>query len=304
MAIDKQRIYYNAVLGAMGGLLGWAFISIALRNLGASSTFMLYVKDALTGALVGIAIGAALGSVEGLTGGRSGRKLFQGMGYGGALGLAAGFVGLLLGEIIFSLAGGGVLPRAIGWAIFGALVGMSDGIANKMPTRRNYGLLGGFIGGLVGGSAYERINLALRGWTGDRETALAVGGAVGLIILGACLGAIIGLVETIMRTAWFRFTRGRLEGQTRMLDPRKPQITIGRNDASDLYIPGDTEIHGAHAILTVQNGAFTITPAPGGGPVLLITSQGEQAVQNYPLRPNDTIQLGRSRMIFYTEEEA
>lgn len=304
MAIDKRRIYYNAVLGALGGLVGWAFISLTLRNLDTSSSSTLYIKDALLGALVGMSIGAALGSVDGLTGSRSGRKLFQGIGYGGCLGLVAGVVGLLLGEVIFSLAGGGVLPRAIGWAIFGVLVGMSEGIAGKMPTKRNYGLLGGFIGGLVGGSTYERLNLALRGWTGDRETALAVGGAVGLIILGACLGATIGLVETILRTAWFRFTRGKLEGQTRMLDPRKQQISIGRDDGSDLFIPGDQEIGGTHAIVTLQSGAFVISPVPGGGPVLLVTPQGEQPVQNYILRPHDTIQLGRSRMIFYMEEEA
>jgi hypothetical protein len=304
MNIDKRRIYYNAVLGALGGLFGWAFISLALRNLDTSSSAALYVKDALTGALVGVAMGAALGSADGFIDGRSPRKLLQGMVYGGILGLVAGVVGLLLGELIFSLAGGGVLPRAIGWAIFGMLVGMSNGIASRMPTRRNYGLLGGFIGGLVGGSTYERLNLALRGWTGDRETAVAVGGALGLIILGMCLGAIIGLVETILRTAWFRFTRGKLEGQTRMLDPRKAQITIGRDDGSDLYIPGDADIHHRHAVITPQNGAFIITPASDGGPVLLVTPQGEQPVQNHALRPNDAIQLGRSRMVFYTEEAA
>jgi hypothetical protein len=172
-----------------------------------------------------------------------------------------------------------------------------------MPTRRNYGMLGGFIGGLVGGSSYERLNLAVRGWTGDREAALAIGGAVGLIILGACLGAIIGLVENILRAAWFRFTRGRLEGQTRMLDPRKEQITVGRDDSCDLFIPGDKEIQGKHAMMTTQDGQFVITPAPGGGVVTLVTPQGEQSVTNHPLRPGDVIQLGRSRMIFQTEDE-
>jgi hypothetical protein len=191
----------------------------------------------------------------------------------------------------------------VGWAIFGMLVGMSDGIVSKMPTKRNYGLLGGFIGGLLGGSTYERLNLALRGWTGDREMALAVGGAVGLIILGACLGAIIGLVEVLLRTAWFRFTRGKLEGQTRMLDPRKEQISIGRDDACDLYIPGDPDIRGTHAVITRQNGAFTISPATGGGAVVLVTPQGEQPVQDHALQHNDTIQLGRSRMVFFMEEE-
>ena len=302
MKIDKRRIYYNTIMGAMGGLIGWALISLALRGMNTSSTAMLYMKDALLGAIVGLSIGAALGSVDGLLVSRSGRRMFQGAGYGGCLGLAAGIAGLLLGEIIFSLAGGGVLPRAVGWAVFGALVGMGEGIAVKMPSKRNYGLMGGFIGGLVGGSAYERLNLALRGWTGDRELALAVGGAVGLVILGAFLGAIIGLVENILRAAWFRFTRGKLEGQTRMLDPKRPQTTVGRNDACDLYIPGDNAILPTHAIITAQNGEFVIAPASGGGQVMLLSPQGEQAITNHHLRHGDTIQIGKSRMIFQTEE--
>jgi MFS family permease len=301
--LDKRRIYYNTIFGALGGLVGWALISLLLRGFDASSVPALYAKDALLGALVGVSIGTALGSVEGLTAARSARKLFQGAGYGGTLGLVAGVIGLIMGELIFSLAGGGVLPRAIGWAIFGMLLGMSDGIANNMPTRRNYGMLGGFIGGLVGGSSYERLSLAVRGWTGDREAALAIGGAVGLIILGACLGAMIGLVENILRSVWFRFTRGQLEGQTRMLDPRKEQITVGRNDACDIFIPGDKEIHATHAIIARQDSQFIISSAPGGGNVTLVSSQGDRNVTDYALRPGDTIQLGRSRMIFQTEDE-
>ena len=28
MAVDRRRIYFNAVLGALGGLVGWALISL------------------------------------------------------------------------------------------------------------------------------------------------------------------------------------------------------------------------------------------------------------------------------------
>jgi MFS family permease len=301
MVIDRRRIYFNGVMGALGGLVGWAIISVALR-FSTDSTFLLYLKDALLGAAVGIAVGAALGSVEGLIFNRSVRKTIQGAGYGGCLGLAAGLVGLVIGELIFSLAGGGVWPRAVGWAIFGLLMGSSEGIANKMPSKASYGALGGLLGGLVGGSTYERLNLVLRSSTGDRELALAVGGAVGLIILGAAIGSIIGLVETIMRTAWLRFTRGRLEGQTRMLDRRKQHLTLGRDDGCDLFIPGDKGVMPRHALIKVENNQFVIVPYPeGGGTVQLVTEQGEQTVGQHTLRSGDTIQLGRSRMVFQTE---
>jgi hypothetical protein len=131
--LDKRRIYYNTILGALGGLVGWALISLLLRGFNADGILTLYAKDALLGALVGVSMGAALGSVEGVTAARSARKLFQGAGYGGTLGLVAGVIGLIIGELIFSLAGGGVLPRAIGWAIFGMLLGMSDGSPTICP---------------------------------------------------------------------------------------------------------------------------------------------------------------------------
>ena len=49
MTLDKLRIYYNAIIG---GLLGWALISVLLR-FSTESTGMLFLKDALLGALVG-----------------------------------------------------------------------------------------------------------------------------------------------------------------------------------------------------------------------------------------------------------
>jgi hypothetical protein len=53
MTFDKIRIYYNAVFGALGGLVSWALVGLVLR-FQAQGTFLLFVKDALQGAVVGL----------------------------------------------------------------------------------------------------------------------------------------------------------------------------------------------------------------------------------------------------------
>ena len=53
MTFDKTRIYYNAVFGALGGLVSWALVGLVLR-FQTQSTFLLFVKDALQGAVVGV----------------------------------------------------------------------------------------------------------------------------------------------------------------------------------------------------------------------------------------------------------
>lgn len=99
MTFDKTRIYYNAVFGALGGLISWALVGLALR-FQTGSTLMLFVKDAFQGAVVGVCIGLALGVVDGLTISHSAKRTIRGGLLGGLIGLGAGLVGLVLGEIV------------------------------------------------------------------------------------------------------------------------------------------------------------------------------------------------------------
>ena len=63
MALDRRRIYFNAVLGGLGGLAGWAG-SVLVS--GAVTSSSLYVRDVFVGLTIGACIGAALGCTEGL----------------------------------------------------------------------------------------------------------------------------------------------------------------------------------------------------------------------------------------------
>ncbi len=294
MTLDLKRIYYNAIFGALGGLLSWALVGLLLRP-GTGSFLVLLVQDALRGAMVGVCIGAAIGAVDGLTS-YALKKAVRGILMGGIIGLGGGFIGLVMGEIIFELAGGGTWPRAIGWALFGLLVGTSEGIADRAPPKIGYGATGGLLGGLIGGATYERLSLILRALTHNRSLSLTIGGAVGLIILGACIGALIGLVEGILRRAWVKILYGPLEG--RSLTLAKEVNVLGKDDDCDIVLPGDPQVEYHHAEIVQQEGQFVLKAREGP------TYLNKQAVTSHPLQSGDRITLGRTYMTFQTEEDA
>jgi hypothetical protein len=299
MRIDVRALVQKALLGGLGGLIGWGLISL-VDPVGGG----VYLTDAVTGALVGLALGASCGSWDGLFRSRSARRLLRGAGLGAGLGLVGGLLGLVIGEAIFGLAGGGLAPRAVGWAVFGAFIGAGEGLARRTRLTALYWSYGGFLGGLIGGSCYEWLFGVLRALLprvapaalDPREAALAVSGAAGLTLLGLCIGAMMGLVEDLLRSAWLVFLNGRLEGQTRTLDPSRKVIRLGRSDSADVCILGDPQLAGQHARLVAAAGGFAIEAADG--PVLVGRGGPPVPVSRHTLRGGDVLQLGQTRFRF------
>jgi len=300
MTLDLRRIYTHAMLGGLGGLVGWA-LTIPTAWLQLTGLVGLLLKDALIGGLAGLAIGATLGTYDGLFASRSFGRLLKGALLGGLIGALGGGLGLALSEIIFIFGGGGVWPRALGWALFGLLVGSAQGISQRSLTKIGYGSVGGLLGGLVGGSTYERLSALLQAMTHNRSLGLSLGGAIGLLVLGAAIGGLIGLVEIVLRTAWLKFTRGKLEGQTITLDPRKKEQILGRADGCAVVIPGDPDVQLLHAAVLQEGSSFVIEPREG--PVLVSGPQGYAPVEHHILRHQDRVQLGKTRFIFSSEEK-
>ena len=297
--IDFRQIYFNAVLGAIGGLLGWAAVAL-MGSLFELENLNIYVRNALIlGPLPGVCIGFAIGSTEGLIASRSLRRLLRGGMVGAGLGAVGGLVGLVVGEFIFSLAGSGVWPRALGWAVFGMLVGASDGFAQRMPAKIRYGLLGGLLGGLVGGSTFELLRVLL-GMGTNRAAGLAWGSAIGLIILGACIGALVGLVESLLRQSFLFFITGRLEGQTRTLDSSRPH-TLGSDTSATVVLPNDPTVEPIHAEVTWNENGFSVAPREG---TVIVKREGREKTLTNPLllKPGDRIQLGATKMVYRGEE--
>lgn len=297
MDLDRERIYFNAVLGGLGGLLGWAWVAWLHAPLAGAPV---YLRDVVFGLGVGAATGGALGGADGLVAARSWRRWLSGLRVGAALGAVGGALGLVVGELAFGLAGGGTWPRALGWALLGVSVGAGEGLVRRAPSLVRHGALGGLLGGVVGGSTYECLNAVLLSATGDRGLGLAWGGAVGLVVLGACIGAAVGLVESLLRRAWLTFLGGPLEGQHRTLDPARPRTTLGRSDACAIIVPGDSSVAAVHAEICAENGGLVLRAC--GGPVAVESDGVVAAPAAHALRSGDRIRLGATPLVFCSGE--
>ncbi|MEA3341826.1 MAG: FHA domain-containing protein, partial [Chloroflexota bacterium] len=130
---------------------------------------------------------------------------------------------------------------------------------------------------------------------------LSLGGAIGLLVLGGAIGGFIGLVETVLRAAWLKFIRGKLEGQTVTLNSRKQEQILGRADGCEIVIPGDPDVHIQHAAVLREGAAFVIEPRDG--PVLVNGPQGYAPVERHTLRHQDRVQLGKTRFIFLSKRK-
>jgi hypothetical protein len=297
--IDALALYQKSLLGGIGGLFGWGLMTL-LVHVSTDTTVKLYLKDVLTGALIGLALGALTGAWEGLFRDRSARRAALGAGVGAAVGMVGGMFGLVVGELIFNLAGGGLFPRAIGWGVFGGLVGANEGITRRMPQKMLYGAFGGLLGGLIGGSTYEATAGLLQVIGLGRGFSIALGGAVGLVLLGLFVGLMVGLVEDLLRSAWLLFTGGRFEGQTRTLDPQKKATTIGRSELADICILGDAAIATKHARFVWTDGAFEVEAVDGEVRVSRGGTGAFASVKRQRLEAGDVVQIGKSRARYQT----
>src|SRR5437870_1031580 len=90
----------------------------------------------------------------------------------------------------------GALGGLLGWSLLGLAIGMSEGIAARSLGKFSYGMLGGTIGGFLGGALFMIFyNFATRidPETGQTSTTY-FWNAMGLVILGACIGSLSALV--------------------------------------------------------------------------------------------------------------
>jgi hypothetical protein len=261
------RIYFNAVFGGLGGLLGWLLFGV-FANPG-SEELTQWLGG---GALIGGSIGYFVVGVEALRD-QALVRFCRLASYGLIIGAAGGALGLWLGDhinfILLERLGGrrllvAMLARGLGWMVLGLAIGLSEGIAARSLGKLSYGTLGGALGGLVGGGLFALIYMwaieegpakmlpvaiSLDGWA-------ALAGAVGLIILGACIGALSALVQSVFEPASVRVLRGWQEGREYPLDKATSQL--GRDEAADIALFRDMKIEKRHALICRERDQFVL----------------------------------------------
>jgi hypothetical protein len=279
----RMRTYFYAVLGGIGGLIGWQVSNL----LGLSFGPNLYASEALVGGLVGLCVGLFIGLTEGAMTLNVVQAVKSGV-LSGVLGLIAGAIGLPLSEFFFQTAGAGYLGRALGWALFGMLIGLAQGVFGKSQIWK--GMLGGFIGGAIGGLLLE----ATRGFLKDP----LAGKALGLVLLGASVGAFISLVEVALGRAWLEVTSGKLKGTEFMLDKfmhaKGPAIAIGSSPLKSEIVLPDPDIAPQHAMLNGDGSQFTVKDMSLSG-----TFVNNRKIEQVRLTNGHRIRMGNTEMVYH-----
>ena len=180
---------------------------------------------------------------------------------------------------------GEIISRGLGWMFLGVAVGVSEGVAARSLGKLSYGTIGGAIGGLLGGSLYGVVKSLERAGEGGSHV---LGGALGLVILGASIGALSALVQGVLQPASLRVLRGWQEGREYSL--LKTDNLVGRDEGADIPLFRDMRIEKKHVIIQRDGHGFVLLNdhAPADW-----TRVNDEPVAEYrKLRDGDRIQLG------------
>lgn len=284
------QIYYNAVFGALGGLLGWMLFGIFTPPAVGEWDWHAALAG---GAIIGLVIGYFVDSVDAILD-RSLVRFVRYAAYGIILGAIGGAVGYWVGDWVnYALMPSGsdagligrVTARALGWMLFGLLVGVSEGIAARSVGKLTYGAIGGSLGGLIGGGIF--------GWLMEvldkQDSSYTIGQAVGLAVLGACIGALTALVQEVLKPAAVKVLRGWQEGREYPIV--KTSNVLGRDEAADVLLLRDMTVEKRHALIERKGTAFVLVNH--GAPPQCTLVNDAPVEKSCELQDGDRIQLGQ-----------
>ena len=278
------RLYYYAFLGALGGLIGWRLSQSA----GFMSGVPFFIAVLPLGALTGLSVGFILGLAEGILSRSIIRGLRSGL-IGGVIGLIAGAVALPLGEFVFQAAGGQVIGRALGWGVFGAIVGLAEGITGGSQMWK--GAVGGFIGGIIGGLLLELAFAQLQN--------PLLGKVAGLMLLGGLIGVFTALIVVALSHAWLEVTDGKLKGSEFILDKflgeNAHAAFLGSNVMkSDIALP-DPDVAPQHARLKGAGTHFTLKDMSVGKGTFV----NGRKIEMHRLSNGERIRMGNTELVYH-----
>lgn len=283
-----KQVYYNAVFGAIGGLLAWQVVGLF-----ATGSWPLTLANAFIGAGAGLCIGFATGAVDGIVNKRALRPALLGGALGAVIGLVSGALGMVLGGLLFVLSGGGFGGRLLGWVLLGLLLGLGEGLASRSLRRTSYGAVGGTLAGAAGGLLYELMTqFFVRQGTADAagmDTVQMVMSALGLMLIGACLGALIPMTIRLLAQGRLRVLSGPRTGlEVDVLDA----VTLGSYDGCAVYLPGDKAIERKHARVHRQERRFFVTDLDSASGTR-VNGKPVAAGTPVPLEKGGRIQVGQ-----------
>ncbi|MEZ0275821.1 MAG: FHA domain-containing protein [Roseimicrobium sp.] len=261
--------------------------------------------------IVAACIGLGIGSVDGIVCRLPRRALLCGL-VGLVVGFVGGFVTGIIANIAYApittyagekMAAGGAMAgvgfglqmmgRMLAWGLAGMVAGVGQGLALRSTRLATYGFVGGVVGGLLGGMFFDPIDTML---LGEDKLGADVSRLVGIAMIGACVGAMIGVVELLARDAWLRMIHGPLKGKEFLLF--KDVMNIGSSPKSDLYLFNDTRVAPQHALIRTVGEGYEIEARQSTHPVIINGS----SLQRSRLRHGDEITIGGTVFTFQTRK--
>lgn len=259
-------------------------------------------------ATVAALIGLGIGATDGIVCRMPQRAIVGGL-VGALVGFVGGLVSGVLAGVIYTpltnaaqsqMAAASATSRSVGfflqmvarmfaWTFAGAAMGLGQGIALRSGRLVSYGFLGGVIGGMLGGLLFDPLDMVVLG--ADRVGA-EWARLIGFAVIGASVGAMIGVVELLTRDAWLRMIEGPLAGKEFLMF--RDVMNIGASPKSEIYLFNDPKVAQTHATIRIVGDECEITARDRVHPLLINGS----AVRTSRLRHGDRIHIGDTSFLF------
>jgi Inner membrane component of T3SS, cytoplasmic domain len=295
----KLFIYYCAVCGGWAALLAWGLCY--LLGPGNPNVIMSGMgKAIIIGLCLGGLVAAAVGMVDAMLNSVGFQRVQRTLVCAG-VGLLGGVIGAALGQALH----GAGMPLFFGWIIVGIFIGASIGVFDiilavmsqgdmKIPMKRTLnGVYGGLLGGFAGGLPFQLL-YSLGNPDDPMAPPLPVSKlAIGLVILGLLIGALIALAQVFLKESWVQIDSGRRAGKQMMLN--KDETVIGRAEGVDLGLYGEQGIEKQHARIVLANNRYFLEDNGTPGGTFL---NGQRIDSRTPLKNGDKIQVGTAVLRF------
>ena len=296
--VISSAALYLALAGAAGALVAWALTELLLPPVNTGSARLILLHSVIWFALVGCLTGGAIGSAEGLAAQAPVQAIRS-----GSLGFFIGILGCAFGAAVAQMMyfvvsadastpmGFQMIARAAAWGMAGLCLGLAQELALRSGRKIINGLLGGMAGGALGGFLFDPIGMVL-GQVGEG----LLSRLIGLVILGAAVGAMIGLVEELLKDAWLRVEQGVLAGKQFVI--YKNPTVIGSSPKCPIYLFKDSNVEPQHTAIHIVGGHYEVED--------LRSQQGtfvnEQPVTRQVLHSGDRIRIGKT-VFHYSEKQ-
>jgi MFS family permease len=299
-------VYYCAIAGGFAGFIGWVLGKVLNISVTGDPDYLKVVlHESLVGMFLGFAVAFGLSFLDAAfdLSLRQLGKVFLRVITGIVIGMLGGLFGSFVGGSLYYWTQATPV-FIISWVIVGFLVGMSIStfqVLASLTTQTDVGsafkkfikcVVGGTIGGLIGGLFAILLNYVVGKFATSPDN-LWSPTAIGFIVIGACIGLLVGLAQVILKDAWIKVEAGFRPGREMLIS--KAKTSIGRAEGSDIALFGDSGVEKAHAQILLEDGRYFLEDlqTPGG------TYINEQKIQGKtPLNAGDLIRMGKSVLLF------